>query len=142
MFARFTKSLLLEASNNWFIQFGRYLCVTGFSILIDIILLFVLVDFLNIYYLFAACISFSIALVVSFFLNIRWVFTGANLSVKQLIIFSFIGATGMGLNAFLMWLFTSFFGIFYLVSKLLASIITLFWNFNARRRFLVSAFHE
>lgn len=142
MIKRLTTSFFLEESASWFVQFGRYLFVTGISVCCDFLILFALVHYLSIYYLYAACISFSAALVLSFILNIKWVFNSKKLTLWQLVIFSFIGASGMGLNAFLMWLFTSFLGVFYLISKIIATSITLFWNFNARKALLYPAIYE
>ena len=47
-----------------------------------------------------------------------------------------ISLVGLGLNALLMWVFTDKLGIWFMVSKLVAAALTLFYNFFARKLLL------
>jgi len=40
---------------------------------------------------------------------------------------------GLVLNEALIWFFTSYIGLFYLISKINAAVIILLWNFFARK---------
>ena len=44
-----------------------------------------------------------------------------------------ISLIGLGLTELLMWLFTDGLGLFYLVSKAIAAVIVLLWNFFAKK---------
>ena len=48
-------------------------------------------------------------------------------------LFIVISLIGLGLTELLMWAFTDGLGLFYLLSKAIAAIIVLLWNFFAKR---------
>ncbi len=44
-----------------------------------------------------------------------------------------IGLVGLGLTDLVVWVFTDFVGLNYIVSKLIAFMVVFFWSFGARR---------
>jgi putative flippase GtrA len=48
-------------------------------------------------------------------------------------IFAIIGIVGLGLNELFIWFFTAELNFYYLISKILAAALILFWNFFARK---------
>jgi putative flippase GtrA len=117
------------------IQFFRYIFVGGVAFIVDFTSLYVLTDFFGIYYLYSAAAAFILGLVVNYFISISWVFNKRKLNSKtiEFSVFALIGIVGLGLNEIFIWFFTDELNLFYLVSKILAAIIILFWNFFARK---------
>jgi putative flippase GtrA len=117
------------------IQFFRYIFVGGVAFIVDFTSLYVLTDFFGIYYLYSAAAAFILGLVVNYFISISWVFNKRKLNSKtiEFSVFAMIGIIGLGLNEIFIWFFTDELNLFYLVSKILAAIIILFWNFFARK---------
>lgn len=118
-----------------FIQMSRYFVAAGIGLLIDFGLVVVCKEVLGLYYLVAICIGFLAGLAVAYILSNRFVFGAPKTSHKQaFMLFGIIGLVGLGILNLLVWIFTSGFGINYLVSKALATIVVFMWNFFARKR--------
>jgi putative flippase GtrA len=140
-------SSIMKKTHNVFLQFIRY----GFSALIaviaDIGILYVLTlfDFFKYYYVLAASISVTIAIITNYLISVKWVFQNRNVKNKKIefLIFIFIGFIGFGLNALIIWIFTDF--VFsnhiaiidkqerIMVSKVISTVIVYFWNFFAKK---------
>ena len=100
---------------------------------LDYVLLYVLTEFLGLYYLLSAAISFTVANTLNFYLCARWVFPTGLSGGKQYIAFLVVGAVGLALNTGLMALFTDVFFIYYMISKVIAASLVFFWNYFMRR---------
>ncbi len=118
-------------------QFVRYGFVAVAAFIVDFGLLYVFTHNLHLYYLASATLSFSISLVLNYWLSVLWVFSkSAYRRHVEIGIFVLIGIVGLGLNLIIIWLFTSVLGLFYLKSKLLAVVVVFFWSFTARKYLL------
>ena len=53
--------------------------------------------------------------------------------VLEFNLFLAISAIGRVFTEILLWLFTDVLGLYYLISKVIAAVIVMFWNFIARR---------
>lgn len=128
-------ALLKEDTDNIFIQFFRYLFVGGFAFLVDFFLLYFFSDVCGIYYLISAALSFIISLIVNYLISVYWVFNKNKIDNKlvEFGVFSLIGVVGLIFTEIILYLCTDVFGIYYLVSKIIATAIVMFWNFLARR---------
>ena len=119
-------------------QAGKYFVVGGVCTLIDFSLLFVLTHYFRINYLQASVISFMSATVLNYYLCTYWIFkirTVENRNV-ELLYYTIITAVGLGINSLLIWVFTAYLGYYFMLSKLLATFVTYWWNFGARKYFL------
>ncbi|NYB26891.1 MAG: GtrA family protein [Methanobacteriaceae archaeon] len=127
--------LLTQSTDKTGIQFFRYIFVGGVAFLVDFASLYVFTDYIGVFYLISAAIAFILGLITNYILSINWVFNRRSLDNKtiEFSFFAFIGIVGLGLNELLIWFFTAEIGLFYLLSKILAAIIILFWNFFARK---------
>ncbi len=127
--------LLTQSTDKTGIQFFRYIFVGGVAFLVDFASLYVFTDYIGIFYLISAAIAFILGLITNYILSINWVFNRRSLDNKtiEFSVFAFIGIVGLGLNELLIWFFTAEVGFFYLLSKIVAAIIILFWNFFARK---------
>lgn len=129
------EKLLTRSTDKTGIQFFRYIFVGGVAFLVDFASLYVFTDYIGIFYLISAAIAFILGLITNYILSINWVFNRRSLDNKtiEFSVFAFIGIVGLGLNELLIWFFTAEVGFFYLLSKIVAAIIILFWNFFARK---------
>ena len=129
------KKLFKDDTEKTLIQLFRYTFVGGAAFLVDIGSLYILTSFVGIYYLISAAIAFILGLIVNYLLSIGWVFNNRTLDSAKLEfgVFALIGVVGLGFNEVLIWFFTDYVHIFYLISKMIAAVLILFWNFFARK---------
>lgn len=129
------KKLLLDKSNSGLVQLIRYGMVLFIAAPIDLggyILLKSVFDFPAV---LAAAVSFTVSLLANYVLSVKWVWTDHTNRQKHIdaLIFFLIGAVGLGLTSFLVWLFVHPFGMNFILAKLLTFVVVFFWSFGARR---------
>ena len=127
--------LFKDSTDNIFIQLFRYIFVGGTAFIVDFFFLYFFSDICGIYYLISAVLSFIISVLVNYIMSTKWVFNQDNMENKILYFYLFILISTVGLvfTEILLYFFTDICGFYYLVSKIIAAIIVLFWNFLARR---------
>lgn len=129
------KKLFKDSTDNILIQFFRYIFVGGTAFIVDFFFLYFFSDICGIYYLISAVLSFIISVLVNYIMSTKWVFNQDNVKNKVLEfnLFILISTVGLVFTEILLYFFTDIFGLYYLISKIIAAIIVLFWNFLARR---------
>lgn len=130
-----TEKIIFVETTDWKIQFFRYVIVGGFSFIIDYGLLYFLTEYANFHYILSATISFIAGLVVNYILSTKWIFRKSRLknTALEFIIYGIIGIVGLILNNILLYAFTDFLHIYYMISKLIAAVLVMGWNFVGRR---------
>ena len=126
--------LFREKTTNIFIQFFRYIFVGGFAFLADAFTLWLCEKWMN--YMIAAAIAFVFGLAVNYALSIWFVFSESSKvknKVKEFVVYGIIGLIGLLITEGIMYLFTDVFGLYFLISKIIAAAIVLVWNFAARK---------
>ena len=126
--------LFREKTTNIFIQFFRYIFVGGFAFLADAFTLWLCEKWMN--YMIAAAIAFVVGLAVNYALSIWFVFSESSKvknKVKEFVVYGIIGLIGLLITECIMYLFTDVFGLYFLISKIIAAAIVLVWNFAARK---------
>jgi len=53
--------------------------------------------------------------------------------VIEIMMYVIIGVLGLGFDTLMLWVFTSKFKIYYLLSKIISTMLTFIWNFFARK---------
>lgn len=135
------KGLFIVPTQNGFLQFFRYAFIGGIATIIDWSTLFILTDIVSIHYLFSACFSFLVGLIVNFLLSKLMVFKAEEAKVNgvlEFVAYAIIGAVGLGLTELIMLGFTDFLKLHYMMSKVIATVMTLVWNYIARKRIIYS----
>lgn len=132
------KTLFTEPTTNPLIQFFRYVFVGGCSFLVDagVLWLFTLA---GMHYLLAACFGFVAGLLLNFVLSRALVFRAQKARVGRVLEFAgyaLIGLIGLGLTEALLYFFTEIVLFHYMISKVIAAAVVLFWNFFARKLLL------
>ena len=102
----FLNSLIkFKKTENGYVQFFRYIVVSGLSLFVDFVLLYLFTEFVGLNYLISAIIGYSFGMVVNYLLSIFWVFHTRKYKKKTMIeftIFVIIGLLGLGLNELLL----------------------------------------
>lgn len=127
------KSLFITKSNNTFIQFFRYIFVGGVAFLADGGSLF-LITTIGVNYLISAIFAFIIGLACNYGLSKLLVFENSSVNGKiEFLVYGIIGVIGLGFTEIIMYVLTEIAGLYFMVSKVIAAIIVLIWNFVARK---------
>lgn len=119
-------------------QFFRYIFVGGASFVTDYVLLRIITE-AGVYYLISGAISFVAGLAVNYALSKLLVFqnkTSGAEQAKEIFVFAVVAVTGLALTEGFMWFFTEKLLWHYMISKIAAAIIVLFWNFFAKKLLL------
>lgn len=129
------KGLLIAPTEDTFLQFFRYIFVGGASFVADYVLLHIITE-IGVYYLISGAISFIAGLCVNYALSKLLVFskkTSGKEKAIEFIVFAVIAVFGLVITEALMWTFTEKLGWYYMISKAVAAIIVLFWNFFMKK---------
>lgn len=132
---KFISKIFIKRTNNLLMQFIRYFFVGGIAAGVNIGLLFILTEICNINYVISNVIAFIFGLIVNYYLSKKIVFTNDNSinKVFEFIMYAIIGVVGLGIDTLMLWIFTDKFKIYYMLSKIISTIITFVWNFIARK---------
>ena len=118
-------------------QFFKFGVVGVIAFIVDYLSLYLLTEFLNVYYLISSIISFLLSIIVNYILSIKWVFDiKKKQSFKDVIIFTLLSAIGLLINLLVMYLSVEVFKIYYMIGKLITTFIVMIWNFVTRKMFL------
>lgn len=102
--------------------------------IIDFLTLYIMhsLFYLNLY--FSVTIAFALSLILNFILSMKFVFqNNKNLStLKQILIFTLTSIIGLLINQIIIYLLSGLLNIHYIISKILATIIVMIFNFVSR----------
>jgi putative flippase GtrA len=113
----------------------RFGIVGSLSFLLDYGLLYFCTEWLSIYYLYSSAISFTVSVALNYWLCVVYVFTNAGKqNRKQAVLFFGSSVVGLGLNQISMWMFVELLGMYYMLAKILATIIVMIWNYIMKRK--------
>ena len=128
----------MSNTNKLFSQIIKFGFVGGTAFVIDAGLLFLLTEFCGIHYLISGMISFTASVIYNYILSVKWVFDAkkdAN-KTQEFIVFIVLSVIGLGINQLFMWLFVDMMHIYYMLSKIIATVIVMVYNFITRKIFL------
>ena len=119
-------------------QFLRYFVTGGLAFVVDFGAFALALYYFEIHYLIANLIGLAVGNVVNYLLTVGWVFSTEKRTMRdhvflEVLVFVLISLLGMGLNEFLMYVFVGRFALQEMLSKVVAAIIVLLWNFFARK---------
>ena len=116
----------------------RFSVVGGIATIIDFVCLYIFKEFLNINIIIANTLSFIISVTYNYIASITWVFDvnkNKNKNV-QFILFIVFSVVGLIINNVILYILTDKLNIYYLISKVIATIIVMIFNFITRKKFL------
>ena len=119
-------------------QIFKFVIVGVVATLIDFIILILLKELFNLNTLISNTISFSISVIYNYIASIIWVFDVNNNKDKKLnfIIFIVFSIMGLLLNNVILYLCTSMLKIYYIIGKVISTLIVMIFNFITRKIFL------
>lgn len=124
--------------NETFRQATKYFVVGGFCTIIDIYLLFTLTNFFGLNYVISSIISFMSGTILNYYLCTLWIFKVRIIENRyhEFTYYLIITGIALGINTLIIWGFTEILGLYFIFSKIFATIFTYCWNFLARKYFL------
>ncbi len=120
-----------------FKQLFRFGIVGFTAFLIDAGLLYVLTEYLHIYYLISSVISFIVSLIYNYILSIFWVFdVKKKQTYKEVLLFTILSVIGLGVNQLVMYIGVDLLNVYYMLCKIISTIIVMVYNFVTRKIFI------
>lgn len=124
--------VIKEASNIKL--FFKYCIGGGMAFVVNFFLLFILTEYVGLYYLMSEAIAFVCAGAVNYSYNRIFTFQNGYKKIgRQFLLFLVIGAGGLMLDLYIMGFLVEKFGIWYMFAKLLSAFVVLFYNFTGNR---------
>ena len=154
LIGRWVNSLFIAETNNTFIQFFRSVFVGGVATVADIGVLILFRELLHLSESLATVFGFIAGLTVNYVISTFWVFSKAKVKnrVFDFIAFAVIGIIGLGLTQLIIAPFAmegifgegffvkkQIFGSlipvnkYYIIGKLVSTVLVYIWNFCARK---------
>lgn len=123
--------------NKLFKQIIRFGVVGGLAFIIDYSLLFILTELTPLTYFYASIISFIVSLTFNYILSIKWVFdVNKKQEISDIIIFVVLSVIGLLINQIIMYVFVEKIHIYYMVTKIISTIVVMIYNFITRKIFI------
>lgn len=115
-------------------QFGRFLIVGGLSFTMDFGL-FTLLYFIGVPYLIASITSFSLSVILNYWLSRKFVFDvqeGVSIA-KEFTAYAALNVIALGLNTLILYVCAEFLGFNPIIGKIIATGVVLIFNFITRK---------
>lgn len=120
-----------------FKQIIKFGIVGVIATVIDYVVLYMLTECFNIYYLVSAIISFSISLIINYCLSVKWVFdVKKRQTIKEVFIFVFLSVLGLIINEIILYAGVNLLNVYYMICKLFSTIVVMIYNFITRKIFI------
>jgi putative flippase GtrA len=134
----FLKRVLVKRADRTAVSLFRSIPSSSVSFALDFGILVLLTEAVGLHYLISNAIGFMAGTTLNYVLCIFWVFSKRRIRHRHLEywIFILIGASGVGLNEILIWIFTEHLHIYYIYSKIIAGCTVFFYNFFTRKHLL------
>jgi len=110
-------------------QLSRFLLSSVVGFFINLAILYIFTEFFRVYYIASAIIGFMVSHLYSFGFNRRVTFKSKGKIHIQWSKFFFANIFALVINIPILYILTEYLGIYYLLSQIIASIITFFINF-------------
>ncbi|MBP1737134.1 MAG: sugar translocase [Oscillospiraceae bacterium] len=116
----------------------RFAVNGGLCFLLEYGLLYGLTEYAGLYYLSSSAVSFAASVVLNYVICMVWVFPGTkNRGIRSKLIFVGSSLAGLLLNQLIMWFFVEVFGVYYMLTKIIATGVVMVWNYVMKRKALV-----
>lgn len=119
-------------------QLMRFAIVGGSAFLIDYGVMIFLTELFRMDYLISSGISFTVSVIYNYILSVKWVFDvgESENKRKEFVLFLFMSIIGLGLNQLLMWMLVEKIKIYYMIAKIMVTVLVMVYNFITRKLFL------
>jgi len=121
--------------------FIRYVIFAGFATLVDLGLLYSLTEFLHIWYFYSAIFSYFIGMITNYLLNKYLNFRNISKQIiPQFGLFAAVALVGLGLNQLILYYLVEFVKLWYMMAKIIAIFIVMFWSFYGHKKLTFNIF--
>jgi len=101
--------------------------------------LWILTDFAGLYYLFSSVVAIEIAIMMQFMMNDRWTFKDRKTNdvgqfIKRILKSNLWRSGGLSVNVGVLYLFTAYIGVYYLLSNIFGIICAFSLNYILESR--------
>ena len=123
-------------------QIYRFAFVGGTAFILDFGILWLLTEGVGINYLISNVLSFTISTIYNYVLSVNWVFQTNNKTNTKtnhqtnLFVFTALSITALAINQFILYTIVETLKTTPLVAKIVATLITMVFNFITRKLFL------
>lgn len=115
-------------------QVIRFMIVGGTSAIIEFSLLVLLVEKLKMGYLPGNVLAFSLTNIITYLLSRYFVFSPTDRKKRhEAALFIVFLSGGLAINQTVLWAVVEFIGLDYKISKVVAILVTIIWNFFTRK---------
>lgn len=117
-------------------EFFRYLISGSIAFICDFSVLVFSTEVLGVHYLYSNIAGYAVGLIVSYTINIKWVFDHRRFDDKQgreFAYFTFIVMAGLGISELVIWLATESIEFPYTWSKVISAFFVFLFNFTAKK---------
>ena len=124
---------VLFARNSRLLRFGKFCIVGASGALVNLMVLYVLTEFLSIWYIVSAALAFCAAVTSNYVLNETWTFHVAH-SKRRTTIFSYtkflaVSVLGLAINLALLFVLVERFRLWYILAQVFAIAAVTGWNY-------------
>jgi putative flippase GtrA len=113
----------------------KFMIVGGIGFTVNTIILYLLTENLKISYMISAIIAIQISVSIQFLLNSIYTFKFSP-SFKRLILYESASLIGIILYYVIMIIFTEIFGVYYLISSLISTLLVFMFNYYNSKTFV------
>lgn len=119
-------------------QIIRFGAVGAIAFVIDYSILYIMTEYVGLYYLISSAISFAISMIFNYSISMSWVFKSKKNANKivEFTIFLILSIIGLGINQLTMFILVEYYCIYYMISKIFATSLVMVWNFITRKIFI------
>lgn len=120
------------------IQIFKFGIVGVVATIIDFIFLYLFKEVCNFNVVVANTLSFVISVLYNYWASLTFVFevNEDKSKSRNFVIFIICSVIGLGINDLIVWLVTDMLNIYYMVSKIIATVVVMVFNFVTRKKFL------
>ena len=120
------------------VQIFKFVIVGCVSTCIDFIFLYIFRDICNFPLILSNTLSFCISVIYNYWASMKFVFNvdAEKNNNKTFVIFIIFSVIGLLLNNFIVYIATDKLGVYYMLSKVIATIFVMIFNFVTRKKFL------
>lgn len=129
---------LTEKNQHLLVQIFNFGIVGFIATIIDFVFLYIFKEYFNLPIILSNTLSFIISVIYNYWASLTFVFdvNKEKDKRKNFIIFIIFSVIGLIINDIIIWIITEFTNIHYLISKIIATIIVMIFNFITRKKFL------
>ncbi len=129
---------LSEEKEHLLVQIFNFAIVGVIATLIDFVFLYLFREVCHFPVVVANSLSFAISVIYNYFASLTFVFDvdKSKSQGRNFVIFMACSIIGLGLNDLIVWLVTDICHVYYMISKVIATIFVMIFNFVTRKKFL------